>query len=341
MTSHISEFKNRLLAPYNGLHTKWFDGWHPKLDDALQELPEMESCPHELFKLLIVDPDSVPKKTVLFTEKDEPVAIASLHRVGRQSYELSTWMIPGALFPVKPGYLISALEALHRDVVITWHRMDDPPPSSPLIRYMQSTSLHVIRFSNDYESYWRENEYFKTIRNKRNRCKDFDMTVNSPGAMEWTIRNAAEKWRHDPTTIMRVLDDQTVSDGITFAKYWEEHGRHFTLLMHDRGKPIGGATMFVHRNCAIGGLIYRDPEYEHYGIGVRLIDLCISFAAEAGFDALDLGGSAGYKTHWAPQNEESFVFGLCPEPLFRAKQAYSWVRTKQKNLVTALRKKEN
>jgi hypothetical protein len=246
-------------------------------------------------------------------------------------------MIPGAVFPAQPGYLIPALEALGSEVWVNWRRVGGPPPSSRLMRYLKATPLHLIRFSNDYERYWRETGLFKNIRNMRNRCKDFELAVNSPGSAEWTLRNAAEKWRDNPATTSRAIDDWAVSDWIVAAKYLENLGRHYTLTLLDQGTPIGGSTMFVHRNDAVGGLIYRKPGYERYGIGVRLLDLCTSFAAESGFETFDLGGVADYKQNWAPQEGELFLFNLCPEPLFRAKQAVSWTRGVKGKLVNWVR----
>jgi hypothetical protein len=247
-------------------------------------------------------------------------------------------MIPGAVFPAQSGYLIPALEALGSEVWVSWRRMGEPPAPSRLMRYQQVTPLHLIRFSNDYEQYWRESSLFKNIRKMRTRCKDFTLTVDSPGSAEWIITNAAEKWRHTPERTSRVLPDWAISDWIVVANYWGERKKHHALLLLDQGTPVGGATLLAHHNDAVGGLIYRRPEYEWYGIGVRLLDLCISFAAESGFDTLDFGGDADYKMRWAPQEGELLRFNLCPEYLFRAKRGMQWARAARSKLVNSLHK---
>jgi len=337
MITKMASFKNRLLAPYNGLNVTWYDGWHPALDEALLSLPERETCPHELFRLMIQNPGSTPKRIALVTKQETPLAIIPLRQLGRWNYEVSTWMIPGAMFPAKTENMIPALEALKNEIWVNWRGMENPSPSSRLIRYSITTPLHLIRCSDDYERYWREKHHFKTVRKIRNRCKDFSLIVNSPGSAEWTIRNAADKWRNDPKAVGRGLDDWVVSDWVVAANHLENLGRHYTLMLFDKDIPIGGSTLFVLRNCAVGGLIYRKPEYNWYGVGSRLLDLCISFAAESGFEILDLGGAADYKNHWAPREEEFLLFKLCPEPLFRAKQAANWAREAKEKLINRVR----
>jgi hypothetical protein len=332
ITTGDTSIRKRLLAPFNGLKVKWFDGWHPVFDEALKYLPEIETCPHELFRLLITNPDSAPKKTVLVTKQGTPVAIVPLRMLGRHTYEVPTWMIPGVVFPAKRGFLVPALEALGIEVWVTWRQMEGLPTSSSLIRNLIITPLHVIQYSNNYESYWRDTGNYKNIKQCRNRCKEFEVTINSPGSVEWTIRNAANKWRNNPEATTYIIEDWAVSDWIVAAKYLERREKHYTLLLLDHGTPIGGSTIIAHGKNAIGGLIYRDSEYNWYGIGARLLDLCISFAAEAGFETFDLGGMADYKRRWAPLVRELLRFNLCPEPLFRVKKFINLARAANRKI---------
>jgi hypothetical protein len=300
----------------------------------------MDMCPHEVLRLLIQNSDSAPKKVALVTEQGVPVAVVPLKQLGRWQYEVSTWMIPGTVFPVKPGYLVPTLESLGIEVWVSWRRMESLPPQGLLTRYLEKIPVHILDCSVDFERYWRENGYFKTIRNKRNRCKDFNVAINSSGSAEWTIKNAAKKWREHSTTTNRATEDWVISDLLTAAKYWEERGRHYTIQLLDQDVPIGGATMWIHQNEAVGGMIYRKEEYEWHGVGDRLLDLSASFAAEHGLGALDFGGGAAYKEHWAPQISELWQFNVCPEPLFRVKQTLSWTRTTQEKLFNRIRSGE-
>ncbi|GIK40331.1 MAG: hypothetical protein BroJett011_41640 [Chloroflexota bacterium] len=88
----------------------------------------------------------------------------------------------------------------------------------------------------------------------------------------------------------------------------------------------------VHHNDLVAGVIYRKPEYDWYGVGVRLIDLVFSFAAEKGFETLDIGGGHDYKKYWAPQAGERWQFNICPECLYRVKQVVRWGRAVRREI---------
>ena len=59
------------ISGRHGLRVRWFDTWCSTLDDALQALPEMESCPHELFRLLMLNPSPTRKRAALITDRDD------------------------------------------------------------------------------------------------------------------------------------------------------------------------------------------------------------------------------------------------------------------------------
>jgi hypothetical protein len=321
MSKGIVELKNRLMAPYNGLRVTWFDSWHPSLDVALQSLPEMETCPHELFRMLAGQHGAEQKRLALVTEKGEPVAVVGLRRISkRYRYELVTWVIvPDSVFPAKPGYHLPALEALGVEVIVGWRRMASAPPPSLLMRDHERMPVHQMTCLDNFEEYWRtaESGHWNTIKRSRKRCKDFTFAVNAPGAADWTIRNWGKVWNIDPVL---------VEDSLMIAKYFEECGKFFTLLLLDQEKPLAGHTFIPHGNCLVWEHTYRDPEYDSLGVGTRLMDLAFSWAVESGFDAIDLGGQHSYKSRWAPENGEVSIFTICPEPLFQMKQLQSWMR---------------
>ena len=39
---YISRFTSKLLGGRHGLRVQWFDSWNVRLDEALQNLPEMD-----------------------------------------------------------------------------------------------------------------------------------------------------------------------------------------------------------------------------------------------------------------------------------------------------------
>lgn len=312
---------SRFMAP-RGLRVMWFEGWHPALDEALRTLPEAESCPHELYRLLVQNPTPSRKRIALITEQGRPVALVALRqRYGLPWEPVTQWLIPGLVFPACSGFTAKALEALGMELRVAWWRMAVPPPQSRWVRYSESTPTYRFPCSGDFEHYWRETGHFKDIRNKRNRCRNFTVTVNLPGATEWVMKNWETTWFN---AIERL--DSSLADRIVAAQYLEAQNKHYTFLLSDQGDPIGGATAIVHGNTLVAGVIYRAPEYEKYGIGIRLIDLIFSFAAETGFDWIDIGGGQEYKKRWAPQDGEHWHFTLCPEPLYQLRQMVKWGR---------------
>ena len=322
MHDHSPSWNDRLLPSHHGLKVAWFDAWHPVLDEALDGLPEGEVCPRDLYRLLLQSAGLAPKRTALVTEHDEPVAVVGLRQKERRTWELVTqWATPGFIFPALPHYHLPALEALGIDVWVAWWRMQSPPPHSTQIRSMTTTQTYRLPLTGDYEHYWRENGYFKTVRRVRNRCRDLRLEINAPGAAEWTIRSWEAKWRGDCPIV-----DSSLPERLLVAEYLEKQGRHFTLTLADQGVRAGGATIMADGKNLVAGVSYRAPHYEHHGVGDRLIDLCFSFGAEHGFEVFDIGGGHEYKKHWARQDGEHYLFDICPEHVFRAKQATHWLR---------------
>ena len=265
----------------------------------------------------------------LVTENGLPVAVVCIRQKGKLAWEpVTQWILPGLLFPMKSGYEMAILEALQKELWVGWWRMPNPPQKSLLVRYFETLPTYRMRVNADVEQYWRENGYFKTIRRIRNKCSSFSVSINEPGSAEWIIKNWEVRWRKNEN-----LPDPSLPDRIVAAKYLEDHNYHFSLILRDGDKKIGGATMTVHNKDLVAGVLYRDLQYHRLGIGDRLIDLSFSFAQENGFETFDIGGGHKYKKHWAPQTGDRHYFQICPEPLYLLKQTIQKIR--------ALSKKEN
>lgn len=306
----------------NGLAVTWFDAWHPSLDDALQLLPESDSCPHELYRLLMQTPCSMPLRTALVTDQGRPVAVVGLRRKGHRSWEpITQWIIPGVVFPAEPAYIMPTIEALGVDIWVAWWRMANPPSPSQQIRYIESAPVYRISLKENFEQYWRDNGFFKTIRRVRNRCRDLTLAINAPGTAEWTVRNWEAKWRENPAIV-----DTSLPARLVTAEYLSQRGKYYTLSLSDGDKLAAGASIMVHGKDLVAGVFYRDPDYHHHGVGDRLIDLSFAFGVENGFETIDLGGGHDYKKHWAKPDGERWFFNACPELLYRAKQVTNWMR---------------
>ena len=143
------------------------------------------------------------------------------------------------------------------------------------------------------EEYWRETDYLRTVRNIRNRCRNFTVAIDYTGAEEWVIRHWSQQWNCDGDPVAQ-------ADRVEIARELQRHGRHVTISLFDNGKMIGGSSNFIHQSDLVAGVYYYEPEYRRFGAGVRLIDLAFALATERGLAGFDLGGKADYKKKWAP-----------------------------------------
>jgi CelD/BcsL family acetyltransferase involved in cellulose biosynthesis len=129
--------------------------------------------------------------------------------------------------------------------------------------------------------------------------------------------------------------DPGLPDRIAAAKYLEDQGRHYSFWLLDQQKPVAGHTFIRHRNDLVWQVTYRDPAYDRHGVGTHLMDLIFSWGVQAGFERIDMGGQHDYKIRWAPQEGERGWFNICPEPLFRAKQATRLVRSAYQSIANS------
>jgi len=309
------------LSGRHGLRVRWFDRWCSTLDDALQALPEMESCPHELFRLLMLNPSPTRKRAALVSDRDGPVSIIGLRR-RKQYWQLVTqWITPDAFAPARAGSLVGALAALGVHVRIPgWQ---GPLPASRLVRDVTAVPVNKVDLKSDFQGYWRGSGQWDFIRKAQRRTEGFAFVVDGDGAAEWTIRRWADKWRDDEHEETVVASDLLVSAG-----YYQSMGQHHSFLLMDGETPVAGATCFVHGDELISGVFFREREYDRNGVGTRLIELLVEWAAAQGYAKLDLGGWDAYKARWGRQDGTEWWFSICPLPQRLAQEALWWSKGK-------------
>lgn len=323
------EKASQAMIRLGGLKVRWFDRWHPDLDEALKAIPEMATCPHELYRLLMQNSGPARKRTVLVSKNGIPIAVVGLRQREGHTWEpVTQWIVPGAVAPASPGSVVPALESLGVDLRVAWWRMGEPPHESRSSHCAETTPTYRLRVDGDYEGFWRQSSTHKTVRKSRNRCSEFAVAVNAPGAAEWAIINAEAKWRSANGGA-----DPALSDRILVANYLEARKMRFTLSLMDRGEIIGAISLVRHECDLAATVIYRKPEYHRHGIGDRLIDVSAAFAAESGYRELDLGGGHDYKERWAPQVGHRCFLRICPpavalgeRALYRARQPFVLAR---------------
>jgi GNAT superfamily N-acetyltransferase len=303
----LQRFLSSRVAAREGYKLAFFRSWHPRLDEALKELPEVSICSHELFRLLAQNPGPSEKPIILVTERGSPVAVVGLRRVGSCWEPVTQWILPGFLFPVREGCIGRVLAALGCELHIGWWRWKMSPPEISGMRDATATPTHGMLCSDDFEQYWRKNGNWKDVRLYRNRCKGFEMRLDEPGSLEFTIRHWEARWRPSNVTVMPDLEDRVI-----VATSLERLGFSHTLSLFDEDRMVASLSFTIHNNEAVAHYNYRNPEYNWHGVMTRLIEAGFYWARDRGFRKVDLGGSFEYKAKWAPENGEKWEFTVCP-----------------------------
>jgi hypothetical protein len=290
--------------------------WCPELDAALATLPEMDSCPHELFRMLATNPGPAVKQLLLVIEKDIPLAIVALRQRHSDWVPVTHYHLPGALFPSQFGRIGEAAAGLGLDLFLAWWRQPSDPPGIANARVTRSTPTFKIACDTDIEAFWRERGHLNDVKRMRKRCEPFRVVVDFPGGMEWVTRKWEEKWRSPSDLPAADLDDR-----LLVARYLEERRAHHSVIVLDGDRPIAGNTYIVHNHELVWLYTYREPEYDRFGLGHRLLDFSIDWATQLGYRKIDLGGGhEHFKSKWGPKDGAKWEIRICPELDYRAKQ---------------------
>lgn len=295
-------------------------GRHRDVDAALQILPAPANCPRELYRELLECGSSDERRVVVVAAGDEPLAVVGLRR--RQwSWELITnWVVPGHLFPVKPGQLAEALRAIEEPLFISWWRQQQSPPTGLPIRGLRRVPTHGTQLEVDLDAMWRELGLSRSLKQARERTRGFELEVNAPGACEWVIGKWVERWQGPGAG-----ETPELLDRVTVARHLEQVGQHFTLTLRHGDRWVAGNTNVVHGCDFVCQTSWRDLDYASHNVGVRLEELSFRWAQQAGFRYYDLGGGHAYKRKWAPVAGERCEFECATAAGFLFRRAVHWL----------------
>ncbi len=295
---------------------RWFEEWNPALDAALGALPEMDGCSHELFQMLATNPRPAIKRIALVNDGDAPVAVVALRKRTEDWVPVTHYIVPGSLLPAREGCLPAVAAVLGVNLRLALWRYPTPLPDFEDVRTMESIPTYKMRCGDDIEGYWRKQQHLNEVKRMRKRCERFQIKVNHPGALEWVIAKWDEKWREPASG-----DREDLRDRLVAAQYLEKHNLSHTFVILDAGRLIAGSTVLVHRNALVGQYSYRDPDFDWYGVGHRLMDFIFEWASKCGYAEFDLGGAyPDYKRRWGPQDGEKWHIQIRPELSYRMRQ---------------------
>ncbi len=301
-------------AVAQGLRIKIYDDWQPELDDVLENLPEEDIFPHELFRLLMKLPNPRRKQIILVTERGEPLALAGARNRWGNWEPVTRGIVPGVLFPVKEGCLSRVLPALGLHLDVQWYRWPEPPPMARWMRQVESFPTCGMRCSEDFEAHWRKSNLWRDIKRPRNRCRGFELKVNATNSIELIIKGWDQKWRGSQGG----EQSQDITEQIVATEYLQKRGLYYSLSLLDRDEPVAGITFMIHRNEAVAHLTYRNPKYDWHGGLTRLWEMFFWWARDMGFDGISLGyirpmPHYDYKKRWAPERGQYIEFTDCPD----------------------------
>lgn len=306
------------------LSVRWFNTWHADLDAALAALPEMPTCPHDLFRILMETPAPAVKRTALVMDDGEPIAVVGLRR-RKQHWLLITDMVtPFSFAPAAPGRLIDALAALGLYLRIAdWH---DAVPAGPNMHFVERRTSYRVPTRVDLNAFWktRGTTNMATMRKARNRCDRLgkvELEVDAPGAAAWTINKWSEKWSGHPYSLT-----SATGEILAAADWLSARGLYHSFRLVIDGEPVAGVNLLDQGDVAHALSSYRDPRYAKSGTGVRLDELVYRWAASSPYSYIDLGYGDDYREKWGEPAGTRADFVIAPRHLAFARQAVNLAR---------------
>lgn len=310
----------------NGARTRlavsWFDAWSRELDDALDALPEMPACSHDLYRTLATTPSVARKRFAIVREADAPIAAIALRRRFRHWELLCDGVVPFADAPALPGRLWDALAALRQYVrIVEW--AGEPPMMSGVF-VLQREPGYAVSTRIDLDAYWASKGnagWLKKARRRTERLGHVALEVDRDGAAAWTIERWHDKWASDPAG-----ETAATEDILAAARHLARHRRYHAFRLLVDGAPVAGVNTVVHERTLIMTQSYRDPAYDRAGIGVHLDERIFRWAAASPYETVDLGCGGTYKPRWAEEAGDRVTVAVAPAHLALARRAAGAVR---------------
>lgn len=269
------------------------------LDQALNELPAPPSCTRDQYRTL-VQPSGHPKIHALLLEGDAPRTLVSVRKRADLWEPVAYQALPGFIAPATaPEYIGLAMNALGVHVQVTGI---GPEANEMGARHIWEYEASQVLLQEDFDAYLKNksSRQFRSIKRARKKCEDMEVRVDGEGDLDWIVSKWTETWANNAAEERVAAPDR--------LRFWKSLPRnpesadkltiHSITLIKDGVRAagiahsrLGGSLMF---QCTA-----REPEYDTLGVGVRVMDASIQWAAGAGYEMLDLGGGGSYKQDWA------------------------------------------
>jgi hypothetical protein len=308
------------LPSSNGIEVLWFDRWSPRLDEALARLPELELCPHDVYRALAQNPATTRKRLALVTHAGEPVAVVCVRRRHTFWEPVLEEAIPFSLFPARPEFLGVALQALGLEIRSGGQPVVPvgflPGEATPYLTYRAD-------LTGDFEAHWRKQEQLYTIRKARKRTAGMRFRWDHPDDLDWIVATWLQMWKDDP-------EQQAFAAGpdrLLASRLLLQRGLLHSVALLDGEVPIAGATHVRLGRTLVFHCTARDRTRDLYNAGTRVLDESFHWAATAGFQSLDMGGGMGYKRRWAPEGEQRYHLTVQPRAIAAGRELVGKLRS--------------
>lgn len=278
----------------------WKESWDGDLDAALDALPALEGCSHEHYRALMGE-TGVPKRHAIALEGEIPSALISLRRRKMFWEPVASQCLPGVIAPARDRpALARALNALGCEVRMSYGL--GPEAYELGARLVYPYQVHEIDLTSDYEAHWREHKQWqlRAVKKARTKCADMAIRADADGDLGWILENWRQMWADDPQQeVLATADRLALWTALRDAprENWCAH----TIVLAHEGAPVAGMVLLARGDTVTFQCSAREEAYEKLGVGTRVMDAAIEWAAANGFARFELG-SGEYKHRWAPAN---------------------------------------
>lgn len=279
------------------LRVRWSDVWTHDFDAALESLPLLEGCPHNVYREL-VRPTTAQKRHAIVTEADDILAVISLRRRGGIWEPVAYQCLPCAIAPARDYPALGrALNALGLEIVIAGGVGDFVNELQPSMSW--AYDWHKIDLQSDYEAHWRKKKRQYTISRARRSLAELDVRVDGEGDLEWLVEKWRQQWADDPGCEVVAYEDR-LNFWRALAGSREGNAPRLHTLQLVAGSKRAAGLVFTTKGDTVmiqcGG---REEALDDGYTAAAFTVALVNWAVANGFRTIDMAGGE-YKRHWGP-----------------------------------------
>ncbi|MEO8539474.1 MAG: GNAT family N-acetyltransferase [bacterium] len=305
-----------------GITLERFSSWTPEVSAFYRQLDGASWIPEALMRDLVMNQQTHKKMVMTVSRHGEPWALVPLRLLGLSWQPLICGVAnayDNVLCSGDRGDVLGSL-GLNIGVVQSWTE----PVGWKNVQWKLGQTNYGLPLNESPELFWRKTERWKTVIQARRRSANFELVRDDLDSALWINEKWHERWsRGDISTVVETWQDRE-----TFIRWGLETGAVRCWALRDGRRWIGGVTGIVKAGGLDFATVYRDREYDWYGIGNLLFAETMLWAHSAGLQRATLGAAFEYKRWWAQPDGKHWKFSVCPLPL----HALNWAHDRSMEL---------